>query len=391
MSVANAPVTIPNGADISPVYHGKCYVFTKNNPDTVLDLANYGVYLNSLWPVKYAIWSLERGASGTPHIQGYIQWEAKHKWQAVRNKMRGAWVAPAKGNPQHNVDYISHTGAHIAKPGLIQGPWTYGDMVVMGQRTDIEGLVEDIKSGSSVKQLAVNHTATMLKYFGNAQKLVGVLGAKKRDWMTELYIYTGVAGSGKSHSAFEEAKQYLADNNIDEVPYYLMVPAKGEPVWWQDYNGESVVIIDDFYGTIGLDYFKRLIDKYPMKINMKNGSAEFLARRVYITSNQGWRSWWGTDLLTNAQNEDAITRRITVDKHFGERYAAVPVAPPSPHPTLVRQNAIVNANYIFDDNDLEVQEFVPPTRAQSPELAQPREEMSPLGQFYYDRDFNLDL
>jgi len=59
-----------------------------------------------------------------------------------------------------------------------------------------------------------------------------------------------------------------------------------------------------------------------MKVENKNGSCEFLARRVYITSNAGWRTWWASELLANVNNEDAITRRITVEKHFHDVYVA---------------------------------------------------------------------
>jgi len=113
----------------------------------------------------------------------------------------------------------------------------------------------------------------------------------------------------------------------DEIPYDLMVPSKkGDAVWWEGYTGQRVVIIDDFYGNLDIDTFKRIIDRYPLKVNVKNGSAQFLAERVYITSNTGWRNWWPTDLLSNKNNEPAILRRITVEKNFINVYQ--PANPP---------------------------------------------------------------
>jgi len=153
------------------------------------------------------------------------------------------------------------TGKHADKYGLVAGPWTYGEAVVQGQRTDINALSDAIKAGHGIKRLALDHTTSMLKYYSNAAKLVALIGEKKRSWMTELYIYTGIAGTGKSHTAHVEGQKYLDDNNIQEEPYDLMVPAKGQRLWFQNYSGESVVIIDDFYGTIAIDDIKRLIDK----------------------------------------------------------------------------------------------------------------------------------
>lgn len=371
----NAPSTLPNSQGMPSAadnnnYNGMKYVFTINNPnDHARSLVHASIgkeiskSLGDGFHLTYAIWSLERGSQGTQHIQGYFEINKKKKWNALKNHLKPfhAWCAPARGSAQSNIDYISHTGEHEDKAGaLCAGPWYLGDEPSKGQgnRTDIKALADALKEGKSMVSLATDHTDTMLKYFSNAQKLHTLLNKKTRQWMTELYIYTGVAGSGKSHAAYEEAKQYLKDNNLEEEPYMLMIPSNpSAPLWWQDYDGQSVVIIDDFYGTIGLNYFKQLVDKYPMKVNMKNGHAEFLAKRIYVTSNQGWRTWWSTELLQNKENEHAIVRRITVDKHFADRYnpASKNVVGDDDDVVLatpIRSNANVGLNFVPNHNDV---------------------------------------
>lgn len=313
-------------------YQGKVFVFTVNNPTgACLPLPDFGPKLASAllrgktrYEMAYAVWSHETASSGTPHLQGYLQLKKKVKHQALKNKMApfGAWLQRANGTAQENIDYIGHTGKHGDKPGLIAGPWEYGtvDHTTSGQRTDLDAMVNAIKAGSSLKDLCKDHTQGMLKYFGNASKISQLLSEKVRAWRTELYIYTGRAGSGKSYSAHEEAREFLQQLGMDEEPYDLMVPSKGQPLWFQDYTGQAVVIIDDFYGSIDIDFIKRLIDEYPVKVNVKNGNAQFLARRVYITSNVGWKNWWAAELLANANNIEAIQRRITVEKTFTETY-----------------------------------------------------------------------
>lgn len=227
-------------------------------------MSTFGSWFKNKFNARYIVWSVEKGASGTKHIQGYFELEKCSKFTAMKNKVRtfGGWIAPAKGTALQSEEYISHTGKWIGKQGLIAGPWSEGTIKQQGCRTDITTLASDIKQGHSLKKLAVNHTETMLKYFSNAQKLQSLLNTKKRDWMTELYVYTGIAGTGKSYTAHEEAKKYLEEIGSDEEPYDLMVPAKkGDPLWFQNYEGESVVIIDDFYGNIDIDTFKRMIDR----------------------------------------------------------------------------------------------------------------------------------
>jgi len=199
-------------------FQGKCYVMTINNPNNnkvIKALSGHGAFgtaLDKIVGIKYAVWSLEKGESGTPHYQCYFQLSAKKKYQALKNKLKtlGAWVAPAKGSAVESKDYISHTGKHADKAGLIAGPWSFGVVQQSGTRSDLEGLCNDIKAGKSLKQLAVTHTSSVLKYFGNTQKLINLIKDDiVRKWITELYIYTGVPGSGKSHSAHLEANDYL--------------------------------------------------------------------------------------------------------------------------------------------------------------------------------------
>lgn len=134
----------------------------------------------------------------------------------------------------------------------------------------------------------------------------------------------GVSGAGKSFCARRDAKAYLAENNIDEEPYHLMLPVdKNDKVWWENYNGESVVIINEFYGQININQFKDLVSEDPTTVNVKNSSAPFLAKRIYITSNAGWKTWWAEELLKNKENSWAIERRITKLQHFETPYKPI--------------------------------------------------------------------
>lgn len=395
---------MPSSADNND-YHGSNYVFTINNPnnntETVL-FSKIGHKISDLITgdnnnhVTYAVWSLERGSSGTPHIQGYFQTQKKVRYNAMKNKLKKLhlWCAPARGSPQSNIDYISHTGEHAHKAGdLIEGPWYLGSgPSKSGTRSDISGLADALKSGKSMVSIANEQTEMMIKYFGNASKLHSLLNTKQRKDMTELYIYTGVAGSGKSHAAYNEAIKYLQDNNIDQTPYMLMVPsAKNQPLWWQDYDGHAVVIIDDFYGEIDINYFKRLVDKYPMKVNLKNGHTEFLAKRIYITSNQGWRTWWQSDLLANKENEAAIERRITVNKHFDTKYTSKNVVEENDVEVLdapIRANA--NQGLIFNNTSQNNDDWIFNITPENVQDRLVRRPMSPLPHVtlsQQDRDF----
>lgn len=181
-------------------YNGVRYVFTINNPPTNSPfwgaVSNFGIWLFTTLNLRYVIWSLEKGACGTPHIQGYLELTTKRKATAMSNTFRGnkykGYVAPAKGTAQQSVHYISHTGPKWStKQGLLLGPWSKGEVVLERQRTDIQALTRDMKAGKSLKQLCLDHTEVMLKCFGNAAKVLNMINTKKRTWQTELHVYYG--------------------------------------------------------------------------------------------------------------------------------------------------------------------------------------------------------
>lgn len=291
--------------------------------------------------VTYMIFSYEKGESGTPHLQGYLQLDGKHrkKIKAMRNvfknKLQG-WVEASRGSLEDNIKYVSKDP--------IAGPWEYGTSrkSTGGTRTDLTACTNDILSGLGLKAIVRKHPNVAIKYLNNISKMSTLLDDRVRDYRTELYIIVGVPGSGKSYTAKQEATQYLLDNNINETPYYLSLPEKGQPLWWPGYNGQKVVIINDFYGVgMSLTYFKNLIDEYGVTVNIKNAEAQFLAKRVYITSNAGWRTWWAADLLSNKHNEAAIKRRITNEREFVDVYVEPSSNNSSSSSAPVRTGAIV--------------------------------------------------
>jgi adenylate kinase family enzyme len=172
-----------------------------------------------------------------------------------------------------------------------------------------------VKAGKTMKQVATAEPATFIKFHGGIKSYMTVVDSARRNWMTELHIITGVPGSGKSYTAKMEAEAYLEANDLDEQVYYWSAPSSAtEKAWFQGYDGESCVIINDFYGTLNIDVFKNLIDTYPYKVEQKNGHRDFLAKAVWVTSNTAWTNWWGDKLLSNKHNKEAIQRRITSER-----------------------------------------------------------------------------
>ena len=110
---------------------GRNWVFTLNNPtaeqkQAIADLCNGDT-------VTYAVVGREVGASGTPHLQGYIRFNTNQRFRAVRNRIRGAHVERARGTAQQNREYCTKDGDFDEYGELPPGP---------GRRTDLEDFIK---------------------------------------------------------------------------------------------------------------------------------------------------------------------------------------------------------------------------------------------------------
>ena len=114
----------------------------------------------------------EIGASGTDHIQGYVQLNCKFDAKKFTDWLEEQFgvrphVEPCKGSSEQNVDYCSK--ADTRKPGT--EPFTNGVYdgiagitTAQGQRTDLQAVQNAIDEGASLEDLIQDHFTTWAKY-----------------------------------------------------------------------------------------------------------------------------------------------------------------------------------------------------------------------------------
>jgi len=98
----------------------------------------------------------------------------------------------------------------------------------------------------------------------------------------------------------------------EHLPYKLRPPGGGGTIWWNGYQDQKVILLDDFYGWIKYNELLDILDKYPLMMEKKFGHCYAKWEKVYITSNVAPEQWYSNSYGMTA----ALARRINVVKKF---------------------------------------------------------------------------
>lgn len=240
--------------------------------------------------------------TGRTHWQSYIEFFNPQRLNGVKSLVDDQKVHAeiAKGTALQNRTYCSKDGNIYREEGT---------MSAQGKRNDLVALRTHFKESKDVR--AAIEDDNLIHHVAKFPRLVNTLSlmySVERSWTTELYVYYGPPGTGKSHTAFEEAQALGA------------VYFKPDGQWWDGYEGQETVIFEDFRGETGLPNLLRLADRYPMRVPVKGGFAQFITKRIYITSNLDIDDWFNKDQRGYEVSIAALRRRITVKKHFDTVY-----------------------------------------------------------------------
>ena len=129
------------------------------------------------------------------------------------------------------------------------------------------------KSVKNMRELYENEDLTLTdvkfceRYFNYLEK--------PRKWKPLVFWITGPSGSGKSKLAYEIGEELFEDN----------VYWKDGEKWWDGYDGHECVIIDDFRGNnMKFNYLLKVLDRYPMRVEVKGGYRQLKAKIIMITT-----------------------------------------------------------------------------------------------------------
>ena len=305
------PFQVPDGPK-RIVWRNCC--FTINNPRK----DGNGVFLPLMAKLDdklaYIVWSLEKGENGTPHYQGYLELkkQVESKDAGPIKKILGypgAHIEKRRGSARQAADYCKKLDeTHV------DGPWEFGEISHQGisetdrlEKEELNAHLADIKEGyKNLKDVPID----LIRSCPNAIKLALTLAPLVRRENVDVYYIEGPTGIGKTWNIFEK------------FPDAYRPIVSGDKVWFDGYDGQETLLLDELRGNIKMSFLLQLLDPYPLKVEIKGGMVPAKWKRVFITTNTPPEKWYPHLSSEDPRTFSALLRRIG-HTPLSPRYAVV--------------------------------------------------------------------
>lgn len=252
----------------------RCFRFTTFNLDNDEMTKFPDSSIPDALPCKFIIYGKELCPSnGRPHLQGYLTLNHATTVRSVVKKLNPKDKAATTYTkvfssqlPYRAMDYCTKDGDFTARGEPPIAPVDKGK----GEKRRWSEILSNSRSG--------NHTAIpdeirfKFKRCIDAHRRDALLEQSPRDTNATMLWFHGAPGTGKS---------WLARNTYPDA--YLKSCSK----WWDGYNNEDAVIIEDFdknHEKVA-HHLKIWADRYPFPAEIKGGQMKIRPSIIIVTSN----------------------------------------------------------------------------------------------------------
>lgn len=257
------------------------WCFTINNPteadaQQLVDLKPY---------VKYCVVGRETGESGTPHYQGYIVFVSPRTVGGVKTLLPRAHLEPRKGTHRQAADYCKKDGDYEE----------WGELPISAAESSKEmwsSIIKNAEAGD-LDKIKEDYPAMYLRYLEKLRSLarpsVAILPELQNEW------WWGPTGTGKSRSLWRS---------------YPVHYAKQLNKWWDGYDGEEVVAIEEWApkNECTASLLKIWADRYPFPAEIKGGKLNRIRpKKLIVLSNYS-----PEQCFTQVEDLEPIKRRFKV-------------------------------------------------------------------------------
>lgn len=266
-----------------------CFTINNYTDQDILDL-------NGNKHLTYLVYGREVGENGTPHLQGYCETVNRAEITWWKRKVHAtAHFEPRRGTLEQAVTYCKKDG-NVHEQGEAKPDRGTGK----GKRNDLE-LVKKIIMTEHGSMIDIINQCTSYQALRGAEIMLKYRPLQRGYKPRIVHWYYGPTGLGKTRAAYEEA-------TAGEGGLWISGRRPGE--FMDGYVGQKNIIFDDFRPRqIPFEWLLRLLDGYPMYVEVKGGSLEWDADEIWITTTKSPVDLYTYEGKTN-ENIGQLERRI---------------------------------------------------------------------------------
>lgn len=225
--------------------------------------------------------------TGRDHIQGFVIFKNPRKLSGVIKEFGKISWRVCRGSIEDNIKYCKKELSFSEEGVLPTG---------QGKRLDLQQIKEEIDEGKSINEIAQDHVAAYIRYHSGIEKYKRLSMKHRNEKPTVVWIW-GLSGVGKTKYVFDRHESiYMKDGSK----------------WWDGYEQQEAICIDDFDGRWPYRDLLRLLDRYPYQGETKGGYVKLNSPFIYITCEYPPDEYYGEE----KNRLDQVVRRIDNTIHL---------------------------------------------------------------------------
>ena len=251
---------------------------------------NYDTFSQFEHPdIRYVVGGFEVGSGGTKHIQGFVEFTNRKRLPGAKEVFPTAHLEAKRGTIEQAIAYCKKDGDWF-EHGLRPKEQYVNGAKVNKEKWDAIVKMAETSDYSSLKR---EYPSEYIRYYHSFKRIGKDEMSKPADLSDTCgHWYYGEAGTGKTTKA-----------RVENPGSYI----KSRDKWWDGYNSEEVVILDDldkFNVSLG-GCLKDWGDKWTFKAEEKGGYKWIRPLKFIVTSQYSIEQ-----IFDDSETRDALNRRF---------------------------------------------------------------------------------
>lgn len=213
--------------------------------------------------------------TGRNHLQGYVEFSNPTGFRAIQTTVldaNHAHLEARKGTSREASDYCkkpeTRIGLEYYEAGVLSSP---------GKRSDLLAICEEVRRGKSIRQIAESDPVTFVRNCRGIARLDELLNPPRDRPAPRVLFLHGPTGVGKSRAIREALK------NFGSVHW---ARDNAKKLWFDGYTDQQLVVFDEFIGESPIQDVLRLLDRTPLRLEIKGGGVCIRASWFVFSSNR---------------------------------------------------------------------------------------------------------